>query len=268
MISIIIPSYKPGEYLYNCLQSISAQSLSNERYEVIIILNGCDEPYRGKINEYIKVKNCINFRVFQTSIPGVSNARNIGIDNAKGDYITFIDDDDIISPFYLEGLIKVSTPKCVGCGCSFSFIENTSDKHPNFLTEAYYNNKGLPFGKYNFRAFLSPPWCKLIHKSIIGAIRFPINLRKSEDSVFCLEISPRIKEMKLADENTVYYQRQRIGSVMRVKNSFFEELKCLIKLEFEYCKTWIKHPFRYNIPLLLSRMIAGVRNFNYYIKLK
>lgn len=266
-ITAIIPTYKPGDYLLDCLKSIEAQTFSSYQYEVIVILNGCKEPYLNMIENYqrhlLRIKN---LRIIQTDLPGVSNARNIGIDNAKGDYITFIDDDDIISPSFFEGLIQISTPECVGCGYSLSFKESITDSHPNFLTKAYNNNKEQSFGIYKYRAFLSPPWCKLIHKSIIADCRYPTNLRKSEDSVFCLEISHRIKEMKLADENTVYYQRQRAGSVMRVRNSFTEELKCFLKLEYEYFIIWLKHPFRYNILFLLSRMIAGIRNFLSYIK--
>ena len=136
-ITAIIPTYKPGDYLLDCLKSIEAQTFSSYQYEVIVILNGCKEPYLNMIENYqrhlLRIKN---LRIIQTDLPGVSNARNIGIDNAKGDYITFIDDDDIISPSFFEGLIQISTPECVGCGYSLSFKESITDSHPNFLTKA------------------------------------------------------------------------------------------------------------------------------------
>ena len=190
-ISVIIPSYKPGEYIFDCLKSINNQTLSLSEYEVIVILNGCCEPYFENL-EFIKKNlfyNSEHIRIIQTDNPGVSNARNIGIDVAKGEYITFVDDDDVISPTYLEGLLSVSSPTCVGCANSCAFIDSIDKCLPNFIGNGYLKCKGKPFTLYDYRAFLSPPVAKLIHKFLIGKYRFPVDLKKSEDSVFCLQMN-------------------------------------------------------------------------------
>ena len=105
-ISVIIPSYKPGDYFRVCLASLKSQTLSKDKFEVIIILNGCSEPWLSEVKALIEnYARDVAIRLIQTGTPGVSNARNIGIDNAKGEYITFIDDDDYVSPRYLENLL-------------------------------------------------------------------------------------------------------------------------------------------------------------------
>ena len=93
-ISVIIPTYKPDYYIWECLNSIVSQSLDKGNYEVFIILNGDKEPFFTEIESYLKNNNLNNFHLIYTQKKGVSNARNIGLDRAKGDYICFVDDDD------------------------------------------------------------------------------------------------------------------------------------------------------------------------------
>ena len=52
-ISVIIPTYKPKEYLWECLDSLYNQTLSKQDFEVLLVLNGCDEPYKSNIRKYI-----------------------------------------------------------------------------------------------------------------------------------------------------------------------------------------------------------------------
>lgn len=267
LISIIVPSYKPQSYLWECLDSIRCQTLEPGLYEIIVVLNGCNEPYRAQIEDYIqKYGSEWNIRLIQTDTPGVSNARNIGIDSSYGEYLIFIDDDDLISDCFIEELLKVSSADSIGCSNSKIFSDTIKDTQDNFLSLAYKKCSGREYRLMTFRHFLSPPVCKMIHKSIIADDRFPVHLRKSEDSVFCMSLVPRIKRMKLASADAIYYQRKRKGSVMRSKNSFKYEFKTLIKLEMAYLKIWLRHFFRYNPLFVLTRMAAGFRNFILYIK--
>lgn len=264
-ISVIVPTYRPQSYLWECLDSLVAQTYYKDLYEVIIILNGCNDPYYSRIEEYIRRNHECRLRMYQTDVPGVSNARNIGIENALGEYFVFIDDDDIVSPSYLEDLLKVSSPTCVGCATSYAFINDVSERLPNFMNKAYEACKGRKFSLYSYRQFLSPPVIKLIHRDIVGTARFPINLRKSEDSVFCLELSPRIKNMKLASPDAIYYQRLRQGSAMHTKTTKWNEVRCHLKIEWEYIKVWFSNPFQINVLFALSRMAACMKNLRQYL---
>lgn len=265
-ISVIIPSYKPKAYMKECLESLKKQTLSNEEYEIIIVLNGCNEPYHSTLKESMKslLGDKIAYRVLQTEEPGVSNARNIGIEAANGEYITFIDDDDIVSPTYLASLLQVSSETCVGCSNSYTFKDRVEHYEDNFLTAAYSKCQKLAFTHYKYRQFLSPPVCKLLHRSIIGDARFPISIKKSEDSVFCMEISPRIKDMKLATPDCIYYIRNWAGSVTRTKRPFTVEVKEHIVVELAYLNLWLHHPSQYSVKYVLSRMAACARNFFIY----
>lgn len=267
LVSVIIPSYKPSEYLWECLDSLMVQTLKKENFEVFLVLNGCTEPYKSEIEKYISEKGSgMNLNFIHTEQGGVSNARNIGIDNAHGEYITFIDDDDIVSPNYLENLLKVSSSSCIGCANSYCFIESIDEKKENFITKGYRRCKDLEFSLYRYRCFLSPPVCKLIHRNIIKNHRFPLNLKKSEDSVFCMLISPNIRDMKLATTDTIYYQRNREGSAMRAKTSVGKILKEHLYIEWKYISEWCKRPFNYNFLFVLSRIVACGKNCYTYIR--
>ena len=101
-ISVIIPTYKPQTYLWECLDSLRNQTLSHNDFEIIIVLNGCTEPWKSQISRYIATKmQSMNVKFIHTEQAGVSNARNIALDLVKGEYVTFIDDDDLVSPSYL-----------------------------------------------------------------------------------------------------------------------------------------------------------------------
>lgn len=266
LVSVIIPSYKPGGYLWECLNSLYNQSLQKDLYEVIIILNGCNEPYYASVNDYILEHAEMKVRFYQTNTPGVSNARNIGLDNARGEYVTFVDDDDILSANYLENLLQVSSPSCIGCANSYRFVRHINEMGRNFITNGYEKCEELSFSLYNYRCFLSPPVAKLIHRNLIGGNRFPLDLKKSEDSVFCMLISPNIKDMKLASSDTIYYQRERLGSAMRTKQSISKILREHLYIEWKYIREWFKHPFRYNVLFVLSRIVACGKNCYSYIK--
>lgn len=81
-ISVIIPSYRQEEYLYECLVAIRNQTLNQNEFEMLVILHGCKESYFEQIQKNINVHSS-NIRLIQTDESGVYNARNIGIEAAK-----------------------------------------------------------------------------------------------------------------------------------------------------------------------------------------
>ena len=122
-ISVIIPSFKPQGYLWQCLDSICNQTFSKGDFELILVLNGCKKPYDEQIKAYIENHTYVNWNYIQTDVPGVSNARNIALNVAKGEYVAFIDDDDYVSPSYLEELYKKASYDCVSLSHPSAFYD-------------------------------------------------------------------------------------------------------------------------------------------------
>ena len=97
-ISVIVPVYKAEKYLHRCVDSILAQTFTD--FELLLINDGSPDNSGVICDEYAQKDNRI--RVFHKENGGVSSARNIGLDNAKGEWITFIDSDDYIEQGYFE----------------------------------------------------------------------------------------------------------------------------------------------------------------------
>lgn len=255
MISVIIPTYKPENYLFDCLESLANQTLAKDNYEVIVILNGPINPYKEAIEDWINNHNGVNFRLFSTEIPGVSNARNLGISKAVGDYIAFIDDDDIVSPNYLSGMVPYLNDSCVVVSDVRTFSDSITENGQDYISKAYAEQRTDDDIFYN-RRFLSSSCCKIIPKRIIGDCRFDSSLTLGEDSLFMFSISKNIKKIIKADKDSLYYRRLRKGSASRSKLSFKNRMMRKLVLCAKYSKIYFKDILHYNLPLYASRVFA------------
>ena len=101
MISIIVPIYKAEQYIYRCVDSILAQSYTD--FELLLINDGSPDGCGAICDAYAAKDSRV--RVFHKENGGVSSARNLGLDNAQGEWVTFIDSDDYINDSFL--FIKV-----------------------------------------------------------------------------------------------------------------------------------------------------------------
>lgn len=97
-LSIIIPVYNASKYLRECMDSIAKQD--SERYEVICIDDGSEDNSFEILKEYNDV--FYNYRVIQQSHSGLSAARNNGLQRAKGEYVYFVDSDDVLCDNFIE----------------------------------------------------------------------------------------------------------------------------------------------------------------------
>lgn len=257
-ISIIIPTYKPKEYLYDCLLSIKQQSFPKEDFEIIIILNGCNEPYKSNIDSFIeKELNSYNIQFIQTNEAGVSKARNIGLDKSKGKYITFIDDDDYISEDFLTNLHKNASKRNIVVSNFSSFKDGEKDKfYEDYVSKAYKTTTSKDL--FHRRSFLSSSCGKLIHRDIIGKRRFDINLKNSEDAYFMFCISDRISQIDLPEKEAIYFRRIRNSSASRKSIPVSERLSSTCKMVWRFSSTYITKPWSYNFLLYVSRVIATI----------
>ena len=246
-ISVIIPTYKPDYYIWECLNSIVSQSLDRENYEVLIILNGDKEPFFTEIESHLKNNNLNNFYLIYTQEKGVSNARNIGLDRAKGNYICFVDDDDFLDRNYLEEMLRV----ILKYGNDGIVISNSLNFDEKTGLEKYRTNYILGSKEKNLlkmRNFFSNACGKLLPLRVIADIRFNKKFKNGEDSLFMVELSKNIKYIAISEKEVYYNRRLRADSASHKKkknlyilsNTFLLILSCS-KLLFKksYNKTFI-----------------------------
>ena len=98
MISVIVPVYNAEKYLHRCVDSILTQTFDN--FELLLINDGSNDNSGVICDEYALKDSRV--RVFHKENGGVSSARNLGLDNSKGEWIAFCDADDYALPTFLS----------------------------------------------------------------------------------------------------------------------------------------------------------------------
>lgn len=260
-ISVIIPTYKPQSYLWECLDSICNQTFPKADYDVIIVLNGCNEPYRTQIIDYIEKHSEVKWNFVQLDQGGVSNARNYAIEHSDGEYVAFVDDDDVISPTYLEELYSCADADTIPLSCTIAFNDGDMGKELSFeMTDVFRVNAGkhkVPFTLA--RKFFGGPCMKLIHRSVIGDKRFNPNFKNGEDSLFMFSISDKVKYASFTSENAIYYRRFREGSAVTKKRSLANKFGNAFRMIVEETRIYFLGFGRYNTNFYITRMLGAIR---------
>ena len=257
-ISVLIPTYMPGDYLWECIDSIYAQTLPKSEFEVVLVLNGCGEPYLSMLHKCIDRYEGMNITILHADTVGVSNARNIALDAAKGDMICFLDDDDRLSGTYLQALYENVEDDIIVCSNVKGFDEKTGVLSDDYISRAFVQLSKVNRPLYSFegRRFLSSACCKMIPKSLIGDKRFDTKFSLGEDSLFMLSLEPEIRRIKLSPPDCIYFRRLRSHPASRKRRSVADEWANDIRLCCAYTNIWSKHMFTMNFPFFMSRIIA------------
>lgn len=182
MISIIVPVYNTEKYLDRCIQSILAQTYND--FELLLINDGSTDSSGAICDRYAEQDSRV--RVFHKENGGVSSARNVGLNNAEGEYIIFVDSDDYMKSQMCEILYNTLNREqadIVICG-----TEETGGgfwkpgNNENYKNDSFVEN----FGELLQTELLSPPWNKIFIKSRIKHY-FRDDISFGEDLVFNLQ---------------------------------------------------------------------------------
>lgn len=200
-ISVIVPVYNVEPYLPRCIDSILAQTFTE--FELLLIDDGSRDN-SGKIcDDYAKKDNRI--RVFHKQNGGVSSARNTGLDNACGEWITFIDSDDYIEKSFLEGLF--SSPKSDLKISGYTSFGRTKGEKKYFTTLICKDEIGICLSKLLNDHIFRVPWAKLFRLDIINRnkLRFDTNLKICEDTIFVQQYLCFINSLSFIDIKSYNY---------------------------------------------------------------
>lgn len=264
-VSVIIPTYRQDKLLQESLRSLYAQSLDKHDYEVIVVLNGEQQPYEARILQFAQEHSDMQLRYLYAETPGVSHARNIGLDHAVGEYIAFVDDDDFVSPTYLEELLAAASPSCISLSYFYSFddcdnaYDNKPQQQPYSITTEY--DKHAPKGQQKavgVRRYFAGPVAKLFHRSVIGTRRFDESMANLEDVLFCFLISDRYADVVFTSRDAIYYRRMRNNS-MAHRRTRWTRAKHSLRAIGKYVKVYASRPKAYNFGFFSTRILGAVK---------
>lgn len=214
IISIIVPVYNVEVYLRQCLDSILSQTFT--AWELILVDDGSPDGSGAICDEYAAKDSRV--RVFHISNGGVSNARNVGMDAAKGDWITFIDSDDWVAPDFIEKLYApiVNNP-CLDFvhGGMQSYCEK--DGVSNYRVFKYYVGEDKA---YLLKTFDGHTVSKLFKRDILidNQLKFDCSILISEDHIFNVNYIQHINLYCFSDA-IGYFYRLRIDSATHSRNT-------------------------------------------------
>lgn len=242
-ISVIVPVYNVEKYLPRCIDSILSQTFKN--FELLLIDDGSPDN-SGKIcDEYAKRDSRV--KVFHKPNGGVSSARNLGLDKASGEWVTFIDADDYIEQYFFD------IPEDVAEDLLISNYQQSKDEESfshHFERTVIPNSELIPYLNKNLhlQIFLSP-WAKFFKTSLIrrNNIYFLKTIKVGEDALFVLDYLLFTKTIRfLGNSNYVYVGGFQVSkykqSVEKSIEAFQETIIRYDKLKVE-SKTFLIYRF-------------------------
>jgi len=156
-LSIIIPVYNVEKYLRSCLISILRQGLNEERYEIILIDDGTPDNSFGVIEDLTNQNAHIH--VFHQSNRGPSAARNLGVKNAKGKYILYVDSDDLLIENRLPLLLDIAINSQADLVVGDYVVQSEEETTPIIIKENKSFNTIIKTGEELFLEDLDPHEC-------------------------------------------------------------------------------------------------------------
>ena len=208
-ISVIVPVYNVEQYLSRCIDSILAQTFTD--FEVLLIDDGSTDN-SGKIcDEYAERDSRI--RVFHKENGGVSSARNLGLDNAQGEWIFYIDSDDYLDISALDCIAPYCLPKDIDLILFDYYIDYKSHKYYTYQT--YYVDKIKQINEILNGKVEGYVWNKVIRKSLLtkNDIKFPEKINLWEDMAMVIKLFYFASNVKLLKQGLYHYAQNNTSLV-------------------------------------------------------
>lgn len=229
MISVIIPMYNAEKYIEKCLHSVLKQTYDD--YEVVVVNDGSNDHSV----DIIKSLNSNKIRLISKENQGLPQARKTGYENARGDYIFFLDSDDWIDSNLLQSLVdcfeKEENVDVVSCNVEYDDEQGKTIKLLKGRSGCFESIDSLKniHDHTNIFNFL---WNKLYTRKILERIRFPEGNFLGED--YCTLMSLMVGEIKIVHNDNFFYHYVQHTNNMSKKG--FDKTYRLAYNNYEICR--------------------------------
>lgn len=243
LISIIIPVYKVEKYLEKCIQSVINQTYEN--LQIILVDDGSPDNCGKICDEYAKKDHRIE--VIHKSNGGLSDARNKGLEIAKGEYIGFVDSDDYIEADMYEVLYNLLKQYNADVSiCNFYTVSQgkiSIKNADNGINE--YNRIEILKEILLDKNIQSYAWNKLYKKELFDEIKYPIE-KKYEDIGTTFYLLEKCNKVVVTGKSEYYYINRQDSIVNNVTESTITDYIELIMQRYDYIEKNIKELSSYN----------------------
>ena len=222
VVSIIVPVYNAEKDLHRCIDSIIAQTFTD--WELFLIDDGSKDSSGVICDEFATKDNRI--RVIHKENGGVSSARNVGLDNARGEWITFVDSDDWIKPQYLEHLFgSIEKSDLVIAYATIYREEEHIGEEEYYPSHVVTEENFSVLFEENALIWHTSPWGKLYRRRLIqnADLKFVENVHIGEDAIFLYSFMLSAKCINVTSWTDYCYYSQMSGSLTKRINSLESE---------------------------------------------
>lgn len=233
MISVVVPVYNVELYLDKCINSILVQSFEN--IEIILVDDGSTDDSGNICDRYVAIDNRV--KVIHKDNGGLSDARNVGIRNARGEWLAFIDSDDYITSDALEQLYTAAVENDCQIGvCNMVRIYEDGEK------ESFYNPTEeliVLEGNNRFETLNQPSVCnKLFKAELFKKVHFPKG-KYYEDTFIYHKLVYQASRIVLTGLDSYYYLSRR-GSILDQKK-YTDRYFDMVEAVYERVKFLLDH---------------------------
>lgn len=210
MLSIVVPVYNVSQYLLHCINSVLAQKIDNA--EIILVDDGSTDNSGLLCDQY--AQNYDYVKVIHQKNAGLSAARNMGIEAAKGEFITFVDSDDMLAPGFLEKAMQLAELhhadfiafSHIRCDADAKWSENAGQPAELESKVNIYGDRSQKMQKFLIGSEIgTTAWAKVYRKKLFDAVRYPVG--KYHEDVFTT--------YKLVDKASKIVTTPQIGYLYR-----------------------------------------------------
>ncbi len=261
LISIIVPVYKVEKYIHKCINSIIDQTYKN--LQIILVDDGSPDNCGKICDEYALKDNRIE--VIHKANTGLSDARNVGINKANGQYIGFVDSDDYIDKTMYEDMYKLIKERNADiCICNlYNVIENEDIKTMKNIDNGVeeYNKTEILKEVLLDKKIQSYAWNKLYKRSLFNDIKFPVG-RKYEDIGTTFYILEKCEKIVVTGKPEYYYLNRKDSIVNNVEEQTIIDYVDIINERYDYIESKYKQLNKCNIYFLARTLITAYNDIN------
>lgn len=209
LVSVIVPIYKVEEYLDDCVQSLLKQTYAN--IEILLVDDGSPDSCGKMIDMYASQDNRII--PIHKSNGGLSSARNEGLRYSKGDYVAFVDSDDVVDQLYIEKLLEcIKNSMSEIAVCRFDMFREEVPTSSSYVDDmCIYNRETALLEMFKNDSIGWGAWNKLYKMDLFREVRYPVGMI-CEDKATTYKLI--LQSGKIAfTQNVLYHYRIRESSI-------------------------------------------------------
>ena len=254
-ISVIVPVYNVQRHLRECLDSLRAQKY--EDWEAVCVDDGSSDGSENILDEYASIDKRI--KVIHQANAGVHVARNRALDVVSGEWLTYIDSDDVISTsWFSEAMRLAESSQADIVRLNYVFAQQLPSgflcRQGGVVFHVYHDADALAFGWRMFfpKGFL---WTTFIRRSLVGDLRFRPDIRCKEDGLWLIELLPRVSSI-CNGEFVGYFYRKTVNSLSRGKRTYTQCVAYLSALA-EIWESQKELALKFGLQEILKSCICG-----------